>query len=154
MLGMQQCPGDHHEVTRTAPIARIAAAAIGVHVLAACALLPRETEPEAHAPASTSLAVPVPPVPATKPAAGVHPEFLVGADQHQILDILGEPERREERSPAIAWIYHNGPCRLDLLLYPDLETDRWIALAYQMRNEGGEPCPTDTTFAAGASGDG
>ncbi len=45
--------------------------------------------------------------------------------------LIGQPDMREDRAPAVVWIYEASACRFGLLLYPDLETSHRTVLSYE-----------------------
>ena len=87
---------------------------------------------EVPAPEPEAPEVPAPPLPAEKPSApGITLDDLIGMNDEAVLAIIGEPDLRQDRAPAVAWIYDGAGCRFGLLLYPDLETDRRTVLSYE-----------------------
>lgn len=81
----------------------------------------------------------LPPLPSDKPEVPSLPlSELVGMDDSQVLAVLGQPDRREDRSPGVAWVYDGTGCRFGLLLYPDLETDKRTVLSVETEGDG--PC--------------
>ena len=119
--------------------------------LAACNTPPLATAPDVtplevpqdNASASTAPeAVTPPPVPSDKPEAPPQPavalDELVGAEDSQVLALLGDPALKEDRAPGVAWIYDGIDCRFGLLLYPDIETNKRTVLSVETESDG--PC--------------
>jgi hypothetical protein len=44
---------------------------------------------------------------------------LVGKSEGQVRALLGPPTSVEERAPGKTWHYRDGPCSVDVRLYPD-----------------------------------
>jgi len=115
--------------------------ALSCLVLAACTQAQREAAPAdpdlaATQPVVTATTVPEetspPPLPAEKPAAPRIPlDELIGMEDEAVMALIGPPDLRQDRAPAIAWVYDNTGCPFGLLLYPDLETNRRTVLSYE-----------------------
>ena len=79
------------------------------------------------------------PRPKKKPPllAGVpvsQPEQLMGLGGSQVVAILGSPALQEQADPAQVWIYNAKSCVLRIFLYPEINTQEFRALAYEMLN--------------------
>lgn len=84
--------------------------------------------PPSHA---TTAPGPVSPTPAP-PAVTSLP--LAGKSESEIRAAFGAPSAEEERPPGKRWRYRDGPCTLDIQLYPNVETKQFTTLAYEVRN--------------------
>lgn len=59
----------------------------------------------------------------------------VGLAEAQLIARLGQPSlRREDQPPGKTWRYQNRNCTVDFMLYPDVETRIYRALAYEVIN--------------------
>lgn len=91
-----------------------------------------KAEPAPEPTAEVDAEMPPPPLPPEKPdTPSIALEDLVGLQDDVVVAMIGEPDLRQNRAPAMAWIYERGACRFGLLLYPDLETDRRTVLSYE-----------------------
>lgn len=60
----------------------------------------------------------------------------VGLAESQLVARLGQPSaRREDQPPGKTWRYQNKTCAVDFMLYPDVETRVYRALAYEVIND-------------------
>lgn len=60
----------------------------------------------------------------------------VGLAEAQLIARLGQPSlRREDQPPGKTWRYQNRTCTVDFMLYPDVETRIYRALAYEVIND-------------------
>lgn len=60
----------------------------------------------------------------------------VGLAEAQLIARLGQPSlRREDHPPGKTWRYQNRTCTVDFMLYPDVETRIYRALAYEVIND-------------------
>ena len=60
----------------------------------------------------------------------------VGLAEAQLIARLGQPSfRREDQPPGKTWRYQNRNCTVDFMLYPDVETRIYRALAYEVTND-------------------
>ncbi len=60
----------------------------------------------------------------------------VGLAEAQLVARLGQPSiRREDQPPGKTWRYQNKSCTVDFMLYPDVETRIYRALAYEVIND-------------------
>ena len=122
-------------------------------VLASCGLLEPQPAPVATSPPPEEAASPLlPPPPPRKPPPpgpsvakltppGVEaapapgsPDRLIGLDQPEVADILGEPRSRAEAPPATIWRYADASCDLDVYFYLDLQSQAMRALHYEVRS--------------------
>lgn len=92
------------------------------------AATPPSRPPTAPAPVS-----PGPVSPAPEPSA-ITSLPLAGKSESQIRAAFGAPSTEEERPPGKRWRYRDGPCTLDIQLYPNVETKQFTTLAYDVRN--------------------
>lgn len=121
--------------------------------LTACSQAQHATAPALPDPAPSEESAPVvmavpeeapaqPPTPGEKPAMpGVPLDDLIGMEDEAVKALIGEPNRREDRAPATAWIYDGTGCAFGLLLYPDLETNRRTVLSYETDEPGSCTAP-------------
>ncbi len=60
----------------------------------------------------------------------------VGLAEAQLVERLGKPSlQREDQPPGKTWRYQNRICTVDFMLYPDVETRTYRALAYEVIND-------------------
>jgi hypothetical protein len=60
----------------------------------------------------------------------------VGLAEAQLMARLGQPSvEREDQPPGKTWRYQNKNCTVDFMLYPDVETRIYRALAYEVIND-------------------
>ena len=60
----------------------------------------------------------------------------VGLGETQLVERLGRPSlQREDQPPGKTWRYQNKICTVDFMLYPDVETRTYRALAYEVIND-------------------
>lgn len=60
----------------------------------------------------------------------------VGLAESQLVARLGRPSaEREDQPPGKTWRYHVKSCIVDIMLYPDVETRTYRALAYEVIND-------------------
>jgi hypothetical protein len=79
-------------------------------------------------PQQAAASTPAPPVPAA-------PVTLVGKSEGQVRAMLGPPTSVEERAPGKTWHYRDGQCRVDVQLYPDVQTRQFGTLAYEVKSD-------------------
>jgi hypothetical protein len=118
-------------------------------MLAACALFQPPPPPPLPPPAAPEASERLPPPPRRKPrpptvvarlaAPGAEGERvgldrLIGLDQPQVADMLGEPESRAEAPPATIWRYAGAGCEVDVYFYLDLQSQAMRALHYEVRS--------------------
>src|SRR5204862_8090802 len=60
---------------------------------------------------------------------------LVGKSEGQVRALLGPPTSVEERAPGKTWHYRDGPCSVDVRLYPDVQTRQFGTLAYEVKSD-------------------
>ena len=89
------------------------------------------------APDAASPATPESPKEAPVKTAGLVPQKLIGLDQRQVQDLLGVANRTREVSPAVVWEYRTKGCGLDVFFYLDLASQRFRALAYDIKRTDG-----------------
>lgn len=83
-------------------------------------------------------AKPAPPEEKLPKTAQLVPQRLIGLDQREVTDLLGPAIRAREVSPAVVWEYRLSTCALDIFFYLDLASQRFRALAYDMRSADGK----------------
>lgn len=59
---------------------------------------------------------------------------LIGLDQPQLANLLGEPRQKAESPPATIWRYVAESCDLDVYFYLDLQSQAMRALHYEVRS--------------------
>lgn len=128
----------------------MAAAAILV-ILAGCNEFPFDFGTATQTAAAPSLPPPPPRKPAApgvpaSPAVARLPETapsppgpagfdrLIGLDQPQLMNVLGEPVTRAEAPPATIWSYQGQACELKVYFYFDLQSQAMRALHYEVRS--------------------
>jgi hypothetical protein len=97
------------------------------------AAAPPARPPTAPAPVSPAPVLPAPASPAPEPPA-LTSLPLAGKSESEIRAAFGAPSAEEERPPGKRWRYRDGPCTLDIQLYPNVETKQFTTLAYEVRN--------------------
>lgn len=71
----------------------------------------------------------------SEPVAGVN---LVGLDSTQVQKMLGAPTEESDRAaPAKSWRYRYAQCTLDMTLYPDVQTQVFRVLSYEVNGNDG-----------------
>lgn len=68
-------------------------------------------------------------------AALVTLDTLVGYDEQNVTQLLGEPNRREDDPPAQVWHYASENCALDLYFYMELSTRTYRVLSYEVTSD-------------------
>jgi hypothetical protein len=66
--------------------------------------------------------------------AAVGLDKLIGLDQTQVADMLGEPRSRTQAPPATIWRYAGAGCEVDVYFYMDLQSQAMRALHYEVRS--------------------
>ena len=92
----------------------------------------RLTGPKAPSPAE-----PKSPDGALANTAQLVPQKLIGLDQQEVKELLGTATRTREVAPAVVWEYRQKACALDIFFYLDLASQRFRALAYDMKSADG-----------------
>lgn len=79
--------------------------------------------------------------PSTRPAPSPSfpPDRLKGLDEAAARRLLGEPAQQIERPPARLWRYDVSGCQLALALYPDVASQSWRVLSYEVTPQGAAP---------------
>jgi len=92
----------------------------------------------APAPPAPEVAALPPPAPVQPPSAPAAPlprlDRLIGLNQPEVAQILGEPKSRAEAPPATIWRYDGSDCALDVYFYLDLQSQAMRALHYEVRS--------------------
>jgi len=65
------------------------------------------------------------------------PDRLIGLDGAQLRDLLGQPIEEEDQAPAKLWRFRYAGCTLDILLYPDVQTQTFRSLNYEVTGDDG-----------------
>jgi hypothetical protein len=60
---------------------------------------------------------------------------LAGKSESEVRTLLGPPNSEEERAPGKTWHYRDGPCAVDVHLYPDVQTRQFGTLAYEVKSD-------------------
>lgn len=81
--------------------------------------------------------------------ASIDPQSLVGLDEEQIRNVLGDPDIITEHAPSRVWAYAADACSLDLFFYLDLGTDKFRALTYTVRTFDGRRFDQDVELCLG-----
>jgi hypothetical protein len=112
------------------------------HVAAPSVPEPSEAEPIAETTALPEEEIAVPPLPAEKPETPkIAIDDLIGLQDDMVTALIGQPALREDRAPAVVWVYEASACRFGLLLYPDLESNHSTVLSYE--TEQPDACAAD-----------
>jgi len=82
-------------------------------------------------------AEPKPSVGPSTETAQLAPRILIGLDQREVTELLGAATRTREVPPAVVWEYRMPACALDIFFYLDLASQRFRALAYDMKSADG-----------------
>ncbi|MEK9968504.1 MAG: hypothetical protein VW600_05180 [Ferrovibrio sp.] len=64
-------------------------------------------------------------------------DVLIGLDMEQARKQLGPPQQEVERAPAKLWLYRTPQCSLDVALYPDVQTQVFRVLNYEVNSNDG-----------------
>jgi len=101
---------------------------------ATAAAEPPTASPAPPAPEVAELPPPAPTVapPPAPPAPRL--DRLIGLNQPEVAQILGEPKSRAEAPPATIWRYDGSDCALDVYFYLDLQSQAMRALHYEVRS--------------------
>ncbi|MFN4283874.1 MAG: hypothetical protein ACK4NA_14650 [Alphaproteobacteria bacterium] len=95
-------------------------------------------EPVPAAEPAPAPAAPAPRMPPGPPPP--RPQFdlqgLIGAGEHQITAMLGEPRQVRNDPPAMVWDYQANGCALSLFFYLDLKSQDFRTLAYDFESGG------------------
>jgi hypothetical protein len=88
-------------------------------------------------PARKPVPPPMPPTDQSPAATGepVDPERLIGLDESDAANWLGEPNQRTDAPPATIWRYLSKDCQIDVYFYLDLQRGVMRALHYEVRSE-------------------
>ena|SRR5438552_2984683 len=126
-----------------------------VLALGACALLSDDAveappmPPSAEAPPSDATPgppprptrKPAPPAPAaestpepSEPSEPVDPARVIGLDETETGNWLGEPSQRTDAPPATIWRYRSRQCEIDVYFYLDMQNRIMRALHYEVRS--------------------
>ncbi|MBS4048979.1 MAG: hypothetical protein KG075_21720 [Alphaproteobacteria bacterium] len=62
---------------------------------------------------------------------------LVGLNMQQTRDRLGAPTEEIEQAPAKVWRYRTTQCSLDVAMYPDVQTQVFRVLNYEVKGNDG-----------------
>jgi hypothetical protein len=62
---------------------------------------------------------------------------LVGLNMQQTRDRLGPPTEEIEQSPAKVWRYRTSQCSVDVAMYPDVQTQVFRVLNYEVKGNDG-----------------
>ncbi|WP_145610251.1 hypothetical protein [Nitrospirillum amazonense] len=60
---------------------------------------------------------------------------LVGMDESQLQALMGPPSSQQDLSPGKEWLYRHGTCTVDLTLYPDIKTQAYRVLSYEVTSD-------------------
>ena len=74
------------------------------------------------------------PRPKTKPEI-IDPKSLVGLDKVAIEQMFGAPQFITIAQPATVWSWEQDGCRMRLFFYPDIATQKFRALTYEISAE-------------------
>jgi hypothetical protein len=119
-----------------------------VVLLGGCSLFVEQEEPVAVAPEPVAEPEPEAPaldLPRPRPAdleeryaalqadpPAVNAETLIGMDFESLRQLLGAPNRQQERAPAEIWVYSGEDCDLQVFFYPQVGGDDYRALVYEV----------------------
>jgi len=103
---------------------------------AVAATEPAATPSTASAPSTPEVAALPPPTepPITPAAPAPRLDRIIGLNQPEVAQLLGEPKSRAEAPPAIIWRYDGADCALDVYFYLDLQSQAMRALHYEVRS--------------------
>ena len=60
---------------------------------------------------------------------------VVGRDEAETVELLGQPAHVRVESPATIWTYSRGVCDLEIYFYPSLRERRLQSLTYEIRGQ-------------------
>jgi hypothetical protein len=124
----------------------------GVLVLSNCDM----SSPEVVGPASRASAPHTASHPAAQDNKRSSPNLeLVGLDEAQVTKLLGPPSESRDEAPGKWLSYRRKSCRLNLSLYPDVETRKFRTLSYEVisdddTNQGKSYCRSSFGAVLGA----
>jgi hypothetical protein len=95
---------------------------------------PRVPRPTRKPPVPLRVPKPKPAPPATEDEV-IEPKRLIGLDQSQTAQWLGEPDQRIDGSPAIIWRYLTRNCQVEVYFYLDLQGRQWKALHFEVTSD-------------------
>ena len=98
---------------------------------------PSEMEDDAAAAVSAPAIIVPQPKPVLFALAGAD---LIGLSQDQILGYFGSPLRTQDKPPAINWYYEDERCALTLVFFPDLKSERFLTLQYDLKGASEDVC--------------
>ena len=64
------------------------------------------------------------------------PEILPGLSVDEATNLFGRPNKVMEKTTAQVWEYRDGSCRLSLAFYPEVGTQIYHVLTYELENGG------------------
>jgi outer membrane biosynthesis protein TonB len=132
------------------------------------AVRPQEAsvEPKQKTPttAAKQPAEPEPPVEQPAPPAPVYTASeLMGKSEAEVTELMGAPERVEQRAASTVWVYQGGDCGLDVFFFKDMATADERVLTVSSTNQpataapaaaeapaAGQPAQADQTAASAA----
>ncbi|HLS69965.1 MAG TPA: hypothetical protein VK035_11520 [Kiloniellales bacterium] len=63
---------------------------------------------------------------------------IVGRDEENTVELLGQPAHVRVESPATIWTYSRGNCDLEIYFYPSLRERRLQSLTYEIKERAEE----------------
>ncbi|MEA1674846.1 hypothetical protein [Nitrospirillum sp. BR 11163] len=115
-------------VTRPAPTRAKAPAAPATGTADAARVAAARRTPPSPTPSQTTPA-------ANTAALGSSDIDLVGMDESQLQALMGPPSSQQDLSPGKEWLYRHGACTVDLTLYPDIKTQAYRVLSYEVTSD-------------------
>jgi hypothetical protein len=112
----------------------------GTHDSAASARPSRmeTTKTQPHGRNSASVAGLSSPVQASAGGTAAQEARLIGLDGDQLRDLLGEPSEERQQAPGKLWRFRYArTCTVDILLYPDVQTQTFRSLNYEVTGDDG-----------------
>jgi hypothetical protein len=93
-------------------------------------LPPRPTRKPALPAPAPSESTPAP----NEPSEPVDPARVIGLDEAETSNWLGEPNQRTDAPPATIWRYRTRQCEIDVYFYLDMQNRIMRALHYEVRS--------------------
>jgi hypothetical protein len=108
----------------------------------AAAAPPHRTPPANATPRPTRKPTPPDEAAAQREAAAIDPDRVIGMNEADARQWLGEPTERKDAPPATIWRYTGQDCEVEIYFYLDLQQRIMRALHYEVRGtDSGEQRP-------------
>ena len=78
------------------------------------------------------------PVRVRRAPASIAPAELVGFESDAVLDVLRKPDSIRKEALPIVWTYSYAGCTLRLFFYPEIESEKFRVLKFDLRDRNGQ----------------